>query len=394
MTNPVRTVQTSPEYSALVAAIQHRFSPEQAIPSRLPSLDADLFARLAQRHRVEALLVGAPASFVPTSRASDFEARADANRARGAQLLDELTALMTSFSRAGVDTLTFKGPILSLDAYGDLGARFCWDLDLLFKKHDIPGVAELFAERGYHQVLELRSHEVSSFFHYHFALLFRTEATDLEIDAHWSLVPVNLPFRVDLEGMRQRAVTRDINGVPVQTTNAEDTLLLLSVHGAKEEWKRLSMICDVAAFLHSHPDLDWSVCLQRATRAGARRALLLAASLASRFGVSLPGEVSAAVAADVVITDLTRQLDKNHADPDYQPQTIFKVSRFRRQVLDRKIDCLRYVLTTVTMPRIEHLRLIRLPGFFKVGYIPVRLVHDYIALPLFLAYRSIRQVLR
>jgi hypothetical protein len=60
---------------------------------------------------------------------------------------------------------------------------------------------------------------------------------------------------------------------------------------------------------------------------------------------------------------------------------LFELSAFRLLVLDRPTDRLGYVIRTLTTPRLVHTKLVRLPVGLAAGYVPVKLVHDYLVLP-------------
>ena len=60
----------------------------------------------------------------------------------------------------------------------------------------------------------------------------------------------------------------------------EPLIHYLCLHGGKDDWRRLSWICDVAAFLHRYPNLDWAAVLARVEASGAVRRLCLGVYLA------------------------------------------------------------------------------------------------------------------
>jgi hypothetical protein len=61
--------------------------------------------------------------------------------------------------------------------------------------------------------------------------------------------------------------------------------------------------------------------------------------------------------------------------------SIFEYSRWRALSFDRASDRIRYAWRTITAPRLEHLALLKVPRLPFSAYVPIRLVHDYVAIP-------------
>ena len=140
---------------------------------------------------------------------------------------------------------------------------------------------------------------------YHFAHTYSPAAEGPDIDVHWSLFPVNFPIPVDYAGLRARSTPIDIGGIRTTTFSREDTLVYLSLHGAKEQWRRLQMIADVAAMVAAGADLDWEACWRIADQWHARRKFLLALYLASAWlGAKLPSVAAQRVESDRVVPSL------------------------------------------------------------------------------------------
>ena len=64
-------------------------------------------------------------------------------------LLNELFQLIKNLADAGVETISFKGPVLAMQAFGDLGLRGFRDLDLLVRDRDLPQTIKTLLDFGY-----------------------------------------------------------------------------------------------------------------------------------------------------------------------------------------------------------------------------------------------------
>ncbi len=349
---------------------------------------------LARENRVDALLQHGLAQAVPDAVPPEVARRLAAYRAanllRNQRRAELLTSFATDLAAAGIPFLAFKGPILASQIYGDLGLRFFWDLDVLVAPGDLGRATALIEERGLRQPVALSPRESRFLSRYHWALAFEHPGGELEVDLHWRLFPPNFAMALRKRDMWSRAVRCTIAGQSLPTLAPEDALLYLAVHGAKEEWRRLQMLCDVAELLRARPGILDGDVLARATAQGAGRMLLLAAELAhAALGAPLSDRVRAAIAADPVIAELERHVWRTLDDSSLR-SSVFSLTRFRRLVHTRRRDQARYVLRTATRPRFEDIRSVPVPYALRAAYIPLRLL-DACVLPV---WRRVRPAAR
>ena len=79
--------------------------------------------------------------------------------------------------------------------------------------------------------------------------------------------------------MSRRLITVELCGRKLRTFSIEDTLVMLSVHGAKHFWERLGWILDVAELTAGQP-VDWPLTMRIAAKLKSTRLLLLGLYLA------------------------------------------------------------------------------------------------------------------
>ncbi len=194
---------------------------------------------------------------------------------------------------------------------------------------------------------------------------------------------------IDYGGLWHRAQKVNLDGHTFLTLAPEDDLLLLAIHGGKEMWWKLKWVQDIAAFVASHPDLDWSAVAERARAQGCLRMLLLATSLAREyFSATVPNGIVAAELNDRAIEPMVRriverwQTDEPGASPDNK-----SVSMERLQLHDGIIRQVRYVARTMLLPSPRHVVSVCLPPDLEFAYIPIKLTHDLLALPIWKALR-------
>jgi hypothetical protein len=381
------TERGSPTFRFLVACVGCAIDPSartRVSAIDLSPVDWDLLQKLARENRVDVLLLHGlrkgPAPGIPPDVIARLETYEVGNRRRNAASLVVLDSILGALSRQGTRCLLFKGPVLGQQAYPDAGMRFSWDLDLLVRKTDLPAVHDLLRLLRYERDA-LSERQQKLYECYHFAHTYSPTGEGPDIDVHWSLFPANFPIPVDYAGLQQRSAPIDIGGIRATTFSREDTLVYLAAHGAKEEWRRLQMIADVAAMVTAHPDLDWQACWRIADQWRARRKLLLALYLASSLGAALPPGAAQRIELDAAVRVLAQDVLRRLQQLAGRSTSIFEYSRWRALSFDRASDRIRYAWRTITAPRLEHLALLKVPRLPFSAYVPIRLVHDYVAIP-------------
>jgi SAM-dependent methyltransferase len=203
------------------------------------------------------------------------------------------------------------------------------------------------------------------------------------VEPHWTLAPRPLAVDFDLEAIWRRAHRFPLAGREVLGMALEDLVLALSVHGSKHEWTELRWIVDLAELLARHPGMDWPAALARAEAQGCARMLRLGLALANRaLGTPLPAAARAAVEADATALALGAEVLGRLFDADYDPPSVFRVSRFRLRMRERARDRFACLARTLSTPQIAHVRLLRLPPALRPLYGVVTPAIDYLALPL------------
>lgn len=317
-----------------------------------------------------------PADIVEAARAYLAHARVD-GAARVAQTLDTLDALTAD----GIPALAFKGVALATLAHADPVVRPSKDIDVLVRREDMAHAVTSLGTLGY-RLGETFSARImdACFTTYGQDILFADGR--LPVEPHWTFAPTPFAIDLDLAGIWRRAITIDVADRRVRTLSIEDTLLVACLHGAKEKWWRLLWVADIAALIHRHPALDWDAVAGRASRAGIERILRLGLGLAhSLFATRLPATLVRVVAQDAATQRLVGASRRRLASDANGPEAIFRVTRYHWNARERMRDRVRYAWRTITTPHCAHYRMIALPDALAFGYVPVKVVHDYLLLP-------------
>lgn len=169
----------------------------------------------------------------------------------------ELLRLLERFARRGIRVLPWKGPLLALQAYGDVGLRQFADLDLLIHKRDFPAALQLLLEERYLPHTPLEGAAAIAAYPYQGPHEYRLERDGLLVELQWQALQRPFSFPPDADRWWDELELVTIAGRRVLAMPLESLVLILCVHGSKHLWDRLVWLCDVAALIARHPDLDW-----------------------------------------------------------------------------------------------------------------------------------------
>ena len=342
-------------------------------------VDWEAVARMAGAHGLVPILesqlarIGSPA--VPREV---LEALGDQRRAttrRNLLLTAELLRLLEDFERVGVQVVPFKGPILAMTAYGDLGLREFFDLDLLLRSSDVARAREVLRARGYRPRFELTPSQERVLLRHHYELPFLRAGDGNVVELQWRIGPRRFALPLDLDHLQRPLIYPTLQGRKVPSLAPEDLVLVLCVHGTKHIWRRLGWVVDVAETLRAYPEIDWPQMLRAARRLGGERMLLLGLALArDLLGAPVPAPVLARLDAEPIVASLADRCRQLMFAPIPQAGSLVEYSVFHLRSLERLRDRVRYVagLTLATTP--GDWQVASLPGWLFLLYYPVRVV--------------------
>jgi Uncharacterised nucleotidyltransferase len=291
-------------------------------------LDWDLLGRHAENHGLSPLLywhlhrnfpLAVPARLDQRLKCV-FENNVRHNLLLSATLLNILEALRAAGTRA----LAYKGPALATSLYGNITLREMSDLDILIDRASFPAAREVLAGLGCQPAFVHTRKQEEARLRCDCECEFSTSDRKVWVDLHWQITAPHLPQRFSFDELWHRRRILTLGRKPIPTFSAEDTALVLAVHGGKHLWQRLSWLADFAESLRQN--LDWQALRLRARDARAERMLLLALALAEDvIQVEIPSEFAAAIRDDDVVQTIAaavaRKLfedkeDKNDAEPN------------------------------------------------------------------------------
>jgi hypothetical protein len=301
----------------------------------------------------------------------------------------ELIKLQRLFERNGIAALPFKGPILALAAYGNLGLRDYGDLDILVRPQDVLKTKQLLLGCGYRLVSQPGSRKEPRFSQRNKDIIFDSHDGRVRVELHWRLTGRHFDFPLDLNSLWAQPETISLAGSEVRTLAPEDLLLYLCMHGSRHGCERLLWISDVAELLRTHPVMDWESLMRKSSRLGSRRTLALGLILARDVsGLELPEDVWRKVKIEPDMELLALRLREalfQHQEGDRSLSYWHAIHlRMRERNSDRlrlRLHYLRRYLRLAIVPNERDHAMLELPSTIPFLYYlirPVRLIRTFV----------------
>lgn len=337
------------------------------------TIDWELLLQLSIHHRLYPLLYTKikECEWIPEQIKRTLENLYKQNTFQMLHLSAEMEKLSNQFLSSDIRSLFLKGPVLSVDLYGDLSKRTSGDLDILIPINDLQRTEQLLIELGYEKDEYIQSLLNDwKWRHHHFTYFHPIKRIKVEI--HWRLnpAPSNEPNFEQLWSRRRRS---SITGFPVYMLGLEDLFYFLVTHGARHGWSRLRWLTDIHQLIQK--DLDWSKLLKNIrsyqTRHIGGQSLILANQLLRSTLTEemepIIGNRSIKLAQETIF--YLEQMVNLHTDPipkkiaKYHAKHLFALMSFRQKVVYLLSTLHPYYMDAETLP---------LPNKFHFLYFPLR----------------------
>jgi protein O-GlcNAc transferase len=360
----------------------------------IDGIDWTLFARTAVEHRLAGLpgrtLNRVAPDLVPEEIRDAFRVNAAQTRQRNRALFDDLTRVIEALADNSVEAIAFKGPVLAFQAYGDFGLGMFGDPRVLIRDCDLARAITTLGGLGYERQKQLTVAQLDLIHHLLGHEILLKKGLGVGVELRTRLTPMNMALDIDSAGLWRRARRTLLSGRTMTTLSGEDDLLVQAIDGGRDLWRRVDGPCGLAAFIGSHPNLDWAAILDRARAQGCLRLVLLAAALARiYFGAAVPDAVITAERNDPKLEPIVQRVVAHWLvkEPDASPCT--RLSPDRLRLHDGAARRVRYVARALALPGPLHIARNPFPRLFTSlpAYIPIKILHDIAFFPLMRACR-------
>ncbi len=380
-------IQNSPEMSLLLATARTVVDPQQINACADNVSDWNHLVNLAKRHQVTPLvlrnLVSCAQEVVPKNVLRKLHVLTTMIEQKNTVFAKELEVINASLADVGIETLHYKGASAAHCFYGNIGLRQFGDIDFLFRLEQIESLINVMSSLGYEDEC-VRPADWQSYL-YQFEKDIVVCKDSVIVEPHWSLTARRISIDIDYEGLWNRSCNIHFQESSIKTFSAEDMLLVLCVCGAKGQWQRIQMVSDVAEVIRSFPDLDWQVCMSRATASGCGRMMKVGLYAAVTWlGAEIPDEVQDWINADRKLPHIVSLMsavllgEVEEVWGNFGPASF---SKFIYHLHEGARNKAIYLVRSTTSPGSVHLQRFPLPVYLRSLYRIIVPLHDYVVLP-------------
>jgi hypothetical protein len=300
-----------------------------------------------------------------------------ANMGKTAVMKQNLAKVMNALQIAGIEALTYKGPILANEAYDDPSVRQFDDLDILVRKRDLLRAKHVIESMGYGEILGLPRNIEDSVFRPSKPYILRHHDGSHDIDLSCHILHDYFSFQFPTSALWGHTSTVSLDGHVIRTLPIESLFLFLCLHGAKHLWSRPAWVADVAGLLVRKADeMKWERVWHLAKAGDAIRILKLGVGLAEQtYRVPVPADLRRHLIADPTVETLLQSIQEQRRTrvglPDNDDLERLATHLALRQRLRSRI---RYLILRGTTPSYNDWRTLRLPTLLYPLYYPFRLL--------------------
>lgn len=375
----LRTNLAGAEAELLVHCARLEIDRERAERIRMlvgSELDWTKLLSLAQRHALIPLLFFQLSRIAPEQVPSDqfkqLRDRSQSNSALNVILTGEMVGLLELFEQNQIPAAPYKGPAIGVGIYGNSALRQFADLDIMVAEKDVWRATELLIERGYDAHFTIPARKQSSFVRLSYVRLFKHEIERITVELHWRLAPRFFGAPFDTSRLWNSARRIELQGSSVRVPVAEDLVLMLCIHGAKDCWEKLEWVCGLAELIRSEPQLNWNALLHQAKEIGCREIVLVGLALAhDLLDAPVPAGVFAELGPrkriDPPVAQVTNRFFSEAASLSLTARIKFHLA-LKDSLFEKFRYCVRLALTTTPVDW----ELIHLPEFASFLYLPLR----------------------
>jgi hypothetical protein len=308
--------QFTPEQEVLLWAIRVDHTKDQRVAQILRSgVEWGYIRETAIQHGIIPLLYkrlkGEMADLVPLDELSTLRTLFMENAIKNIQMTQHLLKVLNLLADSGVEAMSFKGPALAVQAYGDLSMRSFGDLDILIHANDLSKAHQILIDQGY--ILHNPPHKSIE------RILQNFNEKDLKfslnndlLELHWKIIERLYAVPLNMDQVWDRSLPILINGQKIRTLSPEDLVIVLCFHGFKHAWQNLRWIADLTYTISNHPDINWDNLFFRAENMGLKRIVLIGLLLAHKHGgVRCGFEIENLFASDTTMLNLAWKIQRN-----------------------------------------------------------------------------------
>lgn len=305
-------------------------------------------------------------------------------------LTKNLVNVLRLFQANNIPVISFKGPLLALQAYRNLALRHFNDLDILVHPSHLDSALNLLISSGHIPKSELRWYERKDWYLSRKKdVIFVDEKSEYILELHWKLSGAHFSYPIEIDRLWENLQTTKLAGLDVKILHFNDLFIYLCLHGARHSWERLSWICDLNELINSETEINWNQICQDAKRLGCENILGLGLFLVHKcFGTKVNIPNWQQIENDQTFKELGEQIENRLFDENAVNLDITERYSYHLKLKEKRWDRLKlhlhyqfWYLQLLLFPNRLDRETVKLPSWINPIYFvirPIRLIHNYL----------------
>jgi hypothetical protein len=328
--------------------------------------DWDYVLQMADRHRLKHFLYYHLNQICPESIPEDVMVSLKnyyaANVQRNLLMFGNLLNILDIFKLRGIESLPYKGPILALETYHNLGLRKFDDLDIFVHKEDVSKVKKILKSINYEPTINLNLKEEKKFIKTMRDYIFYNVEKGITLEIHWRFPSIffflpNPDELFDWNNCR----TIEIHSKQILVPSPEEMFLILCIHNAEHRWRRISLLCDFKEFINAH-EVDWVIIIEKSKKLGIQRLVGINFYLACfLLSLEIPENISKELMTDKDIKKISVIIISKMFSKDNRSIQLSKEMGMSYKLRENKFYGIRDVFRGLFSPGILEWKNVRLP---------------------------------
>jgi len=339
-------------------------------------LDWNYLVTMAYRHRLSPLLYWnlnkITPEVIPSNLKSELQVHFHKNVTKNLAMFKELLEVIRVLKKHGITPIPYKGPVLAIMTYENLGFRIFGDLDFYVPLEDVPKTSDLLIKEGYEPWMNLTSNQERVFYKFQREYHFTNKITSITLEIKWkflsTLVSIqNEPFIHENQFFREVVLDQ----FRVKTVSPEYLILILSIHNASHSFSSLYRFCDLSELVKSEDTINWQHLLETASELGAKRIFMVNLYiLIELFRIKLPDDILTIINADKDVANLSNDIIARMFTG--KQMGIYEKISFHIKLREKRRDKLKTVMNRMFLPTPRVIESISLPLVLEPIYYVLR----------------------
>lgn len=279
-------------------------------------------------------------------------------------MTSELIKVLKILEENNIEAISFKGPVLSQLAYGDVVSRQYCDLDILVKEENLIDLARVLSSLDYE--ISIKSEflenqkliEIGS----DFSIFSKN---NIHFEVHWNLFRKLINNDLNKYKIWNDKKKISLNNANINTLEINNYLLYLCIHGSKHLWERIEWVNDIQRLISNY-EIDWEYVLNQSKILKNKRFFLLGILISQSFySNTIPSFINDEIRKDFVLDKVQNKIisfyDLKCFFQEGNIKDIMKKFLLLAQLQDNSYETIKYFISSIFKPTHYDIYFINLP---------------------------------